>query len=224
MAVRYDQGELILLTGDAADGCSGGDFPGTWDGGGPCYRAGDVVALGPLALLAQVRHRHQQGEPGPAPVFPSGRDPPVALFQRTEGQGQPEGVETGVFEDGRISVLLTMRDGGEARAMSWSLEAALDQAGEVGASGGADAETDPMQEVAALLLLLSRDEAPAIRGRAEALAVKLAAPGDTPGGFALVDRLVAALGSPDEIEADGRNVIVRFAPREDALAVLALWP
>ncbi len=225
MAVCYEQGELVLLTGDAADGCRGEDFPGTWDGGGPCYRAGDVVALGPLALLAQVRNRQEQGGLGPAPVFPSGRDPPVALFQRTEGQGQPEGIEIGIFEDGRISVLLTMRDGGEARAMSWSLEAALDQGGEVGAGDGAETEADPLQEIAALLLLLSKDEAPAIRERAEALAAKLhAAPGDTPGGFALLDRLVAALGSPDEIKADGRNVMVRFAPREDSVSVLALWP
>ena len=221
LAEYRDLGELVLLMGDAVDGCTGDDFPGTWAGGGPCYRAGDVVALGSPTLLAQVRHSHEMGEPGPAPVFPSGRDPPVALFLRAEGRGQPRGVEAGVFEDGRVSVILSMKDGGEARSMRWSLEAALNQAGEAAAA----VDADPLSEVAALLVLLAADEEPAIRDRAVALAGRLRAiPIVAPTGLAIVDRLVEGLGSPDEVETDGNTVVLRFEEQEDALAsVLELW-
>jgi len=224
VVARYaGMGELVLLTGDAAAGCEGDGFPGTWAGGDPCYLAGGVAALGPPVLLAKVRHRHELGEPGPAPVFPSGRDPPVALFLRTEGRGQPEGVEAGVFEDGRVSVLLSMQDGGEARAMSWSLEAALDKAGD--AAAGGDAAADPMREVAALLVLMAEDEEPAVKQRAAALAARLRADvGPTPDGLGLLDRLVEGLGSPEEVETDGNKVVVRFEKQDDAMgAVLGLW-
>ncbi len=221
---RYETlGELVLLTGDVVDGCSGDLFPGTWEGGGPCYVAGDVVALGPPALLAQVRHRHEQGEPGPAPVFPSGRDPPAALFLAAEGQGQPDGVEAGVFEDGRVSVLLTMLDGGEARAMRWSLEAALDRTGE--AAGGPVAGPDALGEVAALLVLMAEDEAPEVKRRAVALAAQLKSDlKPTVDSIGVLDRLVEGLGSPDEVETEANKVVIRFAAQEGAMeAVMELW-
>ncbi len=223
VAEYRDLGELVLVTGEAADGCTGSVFPGTWDGGGPCYLAGGVAALGPTALLAQVRHRHELGEPGPAPVFPSGRDPPVALFLSVEGPGQPDGVETGVFEDGRVSVLLTMQDGGEARAMRWSLEAALDEAEE---SAEAPGDTpDPLREVAALLVLMAEDEEPAVKQRAAALAAQLKAElRPISDSLVVLDRLVQELGSPDEVETDANKVLIRFEPKDDALAsVLELW-
>ncbi|MFH1531272.1 MAG: twin-arginine translocase subunit TatC [Pseudomonadota bacterium] len=223
VAQYRDLGELVLLSGAAAVGCTGDGFPGTWEGGGPCYLAGDVAALGPPVLLAQVRHRHEQGEPGPAPVFPSGRDPPVAIFLRAEGRGQPDSVEIGVFEDHRVSVLLTMRDGGEARAMRWSLEAALDQAGE-GVDAPEDAP-DPLREVAALLVLMARDEEPAVKIRAIALADRLRdEPATIPSSLNLVDRLVGDLGSPEEVETDGNKVVIRFGPKDGVMErVLSLW-
>lgn len=224
VVARYeDLGELVLLTGDVVDGCAGDGFPGTWEGGGPCYVAGSVAALGPPALLAQVRHRHEQGEPGPAPVFPSGRDPPVAVFLAAEGQGQPDGVEAGIYADGRVSVLLTMQDGGEARAMRWSLEAALDHAGEA-AGVPADAP-EPLSEVAALLVLMAEDEAPEVKRRALALATQLKAElKPTADSAGVLDRLVVGLGSPDEVETEANKVVIRFAAQEGAMeSVLELW-
>ncbi len=221
VAQYKELGELVLLLGAATGGCAGDDSPGTWEGGGPCYVAGDVVALGTPALLAQVRHRHEQGEPGPAPVFPSGRDPPLAIFLRAEGRGQPDGVEAGIFEDGRVSVLLTMQDGGEARAMRWSLEAALDQDD----AAPDAAERPPLEEVAELLVLLAEDEAPPVKQRATALAERLRSePTAIPSSQTVVDGLVDDLGSPDEVETEGNKVVVRFSPREDSMEhVLRLW-